>query len=109
MTLTTSVTPAAMYSLEIRVQRDRNTGATRVLSSSTRLPVDLQTHGVKVYEDEQKGDHSLSQRIRGQRSAGGNNTPLMHCDGRDYCHFLPNWTFCVKTSGLSLLRGSAAL
>lgn len=49
-----------MYSVEIRVQRDRATGATKVLSSSTRLPVDLQTHGVKVYEDEQKGDSSLT-------------------------------------------------
>lgn len=47
-----------MYSVEITVERDRVTGETRVLSSNTKLPVDLSHQGVKVYEDEQKGDVS---------------------------------------------------
>lgn len=47
-----------MYSVEIKVERDRVTGETRVLSSNTKLPVDLSDKGVKVYEDEQKGDVS---------------------------------------------------
>ncbi|KAK5936191.1 hypothetical protein CgunFtcFv8_027682 [Champsocephalus gunnari] len=46
----------AMYSVEIKVERDKVTGETRVLSSNTTLPVDLSHHGVKVYEDERKGD-----------------------------------------------------
>lgn len=46
----------AMYSVEIRVERDRVTGQTRVLSTNTTLPVDLSHHGIKVYEDEQKGN-----------------------------------------------------
>lgn len=50
--------PPAMYSVEITVERDRVTGETRVLSSNTKLPVDLSHQGVKVYEDEQKGDVS---------------------------------------------------
>ena len=45
-----------MYSVEIKVERDNVTGETRVLSSNTTLPVDLTLHGVKVYEDEKKGD-----------------------------------------------------
>lgn len=45
-----------MYSVEITVERDRVTGETRVLSTNTKLPVDLSHHGVVVYEDEQKGD-----------------------------------------------------
>lgn len=45
-----------MYSVEITVERDKVTGETRVLSSNTKLPVDLSHQGVKVYEDEQKGD-----------------------------------------------------
>lgn len=47
-----------MYSVEITVERDKVTGETRVLSSNTKLPVDLSHQGVKVYEDEQKGDVS---------------------------------------------------
>lgn len=47
---------AAMYSVEIKVERDRVTGETRVLSTNTTLPVDLSHQGVKVYEDERKGD-----------------------------------------------------
>ncbi|XP_045885972.1 paralemmin-1-like [Micropterus dolomieu] len=46
----------AMYSVQIKVERDRVTGETRVLSANTTLPVDLSLHGVKVYEDELKGD-----------------------------------------------------
>lgn len=45
-----------MYSVEITVERDKVTGETRVLSSNTKLPIDLSRQGVKVYEDEQKGD-----------------------------------------------------
>lgn len=47
-----------MYSVEIKVERDRATGETRVLSTNTTLPVDLSHQGVKVYEDERKGDFS---------------------------------------------------
>uniref|UniRef100_A0AAQ5XQU7 Paralemmin-1 n=1 Tax=Amphiprion ocellaris TaxID=80972 RepID=A0AAQ5XQU7_AMPOC len=50
----------AMYSLEITVERDKLTGETRVLSSQTRLPVDLSLQGVKVYEDEQKVVHEMN-------------------------------------------------
>ncbi|XP_061594954.1 paralemmin 1a [Cololabis saira] len=49
----------AMYSVEITVERDRVTGETRVLSTNTRLPVDLSQQGVKVYEDEQKVVHEI--------------------------------------------------
>lgn len=45
-----------MYSVEITVERDRVTGETRVLSTNTKLPVDLSHQGVVVYEDEQKGE-----------------------------------------------------
>ncbi|XP_070816630.1 paralemmin 1a isoform X2 [Chaetodon trifascialis] len=50
----------AMYSVEIKVERDRMTGETRVLSTNTTLPVDLSHQGVKVYEDEQKVVHELN-------------------------------------------------
>ncbi|KAM6922002.1 paralemmin 1a [Xenentodon cancila] len=49
----------AMYSVEIKVERDRVTGETRVLSTNTTLPVDLSQQGVKVYEDEQKVVHEM--------------------------------------------------
>ena len=49
------IATAAMYSVEITVERDKVTGETRVLSTNTLLPVDL-SQGVKVYEDEQKGE-----------------------------------------------------
>lgn len=45
-----------MYSVEITVEKDLATGETKVLSTSTLLPKDLSQKGVKVYEDEQKGD-----------------------------------------------------
>ncbi|XP_031430584.1 paralemmin 1a isoform X1 [Clupea harengus] len=48
---------AAMYSVEITVERDRVTGETKVLSSNTRLPTDL--HGVMVYEDANKVVHEV--------------------------------------------------
>ncbi|XP_034737886.1 paralemmin 1a isoform X2 [Etheostoma cragini] len=51
----------AMYSVEIKVERDRLTGETRVLSTNTSLPVDLSHHGgVKVYEDERKVVHEMN-------------------------------------------------
>ncbi|XP_027143993.1 paralemmin 1a isoform X2 [Larimichthys crocea] len=50
----------AMYSVEIKVERDRVTGETRVLSTNTTLPVDLSHQGVKVYEDERKVVHEMN-------------------------------------------------
>ncbi|XP_047229918.1 paralemmin 1a isoform X2 [Girardinichthys multiradiatus] len=50
----------AMYSVEIKVERDRVTGETRVLSTNTKLPVDFSNQGVKVYEDEQKVVHEMN-------------------------------------------------
>nr|XP_020464849.1 paralemmin-1-like isoform X6 [Monopterus albus] len=50
----------AMYSVEIKVERDRVTGETRVLSTNTILPVDLSHQGVKVYEDERKVVHEMN-------------------------------------------------
>ncbi|XP_037680008.1 paralemmin-1 isoform X2 [Choloepus didactylus] len=49
---------AAMYSVEITVEKDRATGATRVLSSTTLLP-QQPPQGVKVYEDETKVVHAV--------------------------------------------------
>uniref|UniRef100_A0A1A7XCT6 Paralemmin-1 n=2 Tax=Iconisemion striatum TaxID=60296 RepID=A0A1A7XCT6_9TELE len=50
----------AMYSVEIKVERDRVTGETRILSTNTTLPVDLSDLGVKVYEDDQKVVHEVN-------------------------------------------------
>lgn len=50
-----SIATAAMYSVEITVEKDLVTGKTKVLSTNTLLPKDLSQQGVKVYEDEQKG------------------------------------------------------
>ncbi|XP_020636737.3 paralemmin-1 isoform X7 [Pogona vitticeps] len=50
---------AAMYSVEITVEKDKLTGETKVLSSTTRLPRDRSVHGVKVYEDEMKVVHAV--------------------------------------------------
>lgn len=46
---------SAMYSVEITVEKDKVTGETRVLSSTTLLPREPLPQGVKVYEDETKG------------------------------------------------------
>ncbi|KAK7889126.1 hypothetical protein WMY93_024686 [Mugilogobius chulae] len=48
-----------MYSVEIRVERDKVTGETRVLSANPTLPVDPGL-GVKVYEDERKVVHEMN-------------------------------------------------
>ncbi|XP_061680109.1 paralemmin 1a [Syngnathoides biaculeatus] len=53
-------TKRAVYSVEIKVERDRTTGQTRVLSSQTKLPVDCSHGGVKVYEDEEKVVHEVN-------------------------------------------------
>ncbi|XP_012584892.1 PREDICTED: paralemmin-1 [Condylura cristata] len=50
---------AAMYSVEITVEKDKVTGETRVLSSTTLLPQELLPQGVKVYEDETKVVHAV--------------------------------------------------
>ncbi|XP_029001879.1 paralemmin 1a isoform X2 [Betta splendens] len=50
----------AMYSVEIKVERDRLTGETKVLSTNTMLPVDFSQKGIKVYEDEQKVVHEMN-------------------------------------------------
>lgn len=44
-----------MYSVEITVEKDKVTGETRVLSSTTLLPRQPLPQGIKVYEDETKG------------------------------------------------------
>lgn len=44
-----------MYSVEITVEKDKVTGETRVLSSTTVLPRERLPQGIKVYEDETKG------------------------------------------------------
>lgn len=44
-----------MYSVEITVEKDKVTGETRVLSSSTLPPRGPLPQGIKVYEDETKG------------------------------------------------------
>uniref|UniRef100_A0A672FQW2 Paralemmin n=1 Tax=Salarias fasciatus TaxID=181472 RepID=A0A672FQW2_SALFA len=51
----------SLYSVQIRVERDRLTGETRVLSSSTTPPVDAHahTHAVKVYEDRSRVVHEV--------------------------------------------------
>ncbi|XP_006898082.1 PREDICTED: paralemmin-1 [Elephantulus edwardii] len=50
---------AAMYSVEITVEKDKVTGQTRVLSSTTLLPQDPLPQGIKVYEDETKVVHAV--------------------------------------------------
>lgn len=44
-----------MYSVQITVEKDKVTGETRVLSSTTSLPREPLPQGIKVYEDETKG------------------------------------------------------
>ncbi|XP_006876795.1 PREDICTED: paralemmin-1 [Chrysochloris asiatica] len=50
---------AAMYSVAITVEKDKVTGETRVLSSTTSLPKELLPQGIKVYEDETKVVHAV--------------------------------------------------
>lgn len=61
---------SAMYSVEITVEKDKVTGETRVLSSTTLLPRDPLPQGVKVYEDETKGMRSHAS-CRGTRQSPG--------------------------------------
>lgn len=55
----------AMYSVEITVEKDRVTGETKVLSSTTLLPQNHCLQGVKVYEDELKGTAGAKGRAQG--------------------------------------------
>uniref|UniRef100_A0A8C5QL13 Paralemmin-1 n=1 Tax=Leptobrachium leishanense TaxID=445787 RepID=A0A8C5QL13_9ANUR len=54
---------AAMYSVEITVEKDRITGETKVLSSNTVLPKERRMQGVKVYEDDQKVVHAVGSEV----------------------------------------------
>ncbi|XP_073399476.1 paralemmin-1 isoform X4 [Dendrobates tinctorius] len=54
---------AAMYSVEITVEKDRITGETKVLSSNTVLPQEYPMQGVKVYEDAQKVVHAVRSEV----------------------------------------------
>ncbi|XP_004948887.2 paralemmin-1 isoform X1 [Gallus gallus] len=56
----TDMMKAAMYSVEITVEKDRVTGETKVLSSTTLLPQNHCVQGIKVYEDELKVVHAVS-------------------------------------------------
>ncbi|KAJ8278712.1 hypothetical protein COCON_G00057780 [Conger conger] len=64
---------AAMYSVEITIEKDRLTGETKVLSTNTLLPKDLSHQGVKVYEDDQKVVHE----VRGADGAVENGVHLL--------------------------------
>ncbi|KAM9100835.1 paralemmin-1 isoform X1 [Sarcophilus harrisii] len=55
----TEMMKAAMYSVEITVEKDRVTGETKVLSSTTLPPQEPFLQGVKVYEDEMKVVHAV--------------------------------------------------
>ncbi|XP_074834652.1 paralemmin-1 isoform X2 [Carettochelys insculpta] len=55
----TGLMKAAMYSVEITVEKDKVTGETKVLSSTTLLPKNHCLQGVKVYEDEMKVVHAV--------------------------------------------------
>ncbi|XP_070297250.1 paralemmin-1-like [Salvelinus sp. IW2-2015] len=45
---------AAMYAMEINVEKDRKTGDTRILSASAVSPDEVPDHGVKVFDDGRK-------------------------------------------------------
>ncbi|XP_014045688.2 palmdelphin isoform X3 [Salmo salar] len=49
----------AMFAMEINVQKDLRTGESRVLSTSTVTPQELQQRGVKVYDDGRKSVYAL--------------------------------------------------
>ncbi|XP_068176629.1 paralemmin 1a isoform X5 [Antennarius striatus] len=68
----------AMYSVEIKVERDKVTGETRVLSTNTTLPVDLSHQGVKVYEDERKVVHEMNGEDGGQLLSSSEVEELIH-------------------------------
>uniref|UniRef100_A0A3P8UKK4 Paralemmin-1 n=1 Tax=Cynoglossus semilaevis TaxID=244447 RepID=A0A3P8UKK4_CYNSE len=68
----------AVYSVEITVERDKSTGETRVLSTNTKLPVDLSYHGIKVYEDEQKVVHEMNGEDGGHQLSCSEVEELIH-------------------------------
>ena len=72
-----------MYSVEITVEKDRVTGETKVLSSTTLLPQNHCLQGVKVYEDELKGTAHPAP-LGGVRSKGQGTRerPPEHPSGR---------------------------
>ncbi|XP_041441206.1 palm2-akap2 protein L homeolog isoform X3 [Xenopus laevis] len=45
---------AALYAMEINVEKDRNTGETKIVSASALDPEGVQQRGVKVYDDDVK-------------------------------------------------------
>ncbi|XDV53768.1 hypothetical protein PO909_022194 [Leuciscus waleckii] len=45
---------SALYAMEINVEKDRKTGATKILSTSAVSPRDAHQRGVKVYDDGRK-------------------------------------------------------
>lgn len=64
-----------MYSVEITVEKDRVTGETKVLSSTTLLPQNHCLQGVKVYEDELKGRAPSRTAGRRQEHRAGDEGP----------------------------------
>lgn len=68
---------SAMYSVEITVEKDKVTGETRVLSSTTLLPRDPLPQGVKVYEDETKGMRSQACYRGNQQTQGRPTQPFL--------------------------------
>lgn len=50
---------AAMFAVEITVEKDNVTGETKVLSTSSVSPTSLQQQGVKVFEDDLKVIHEV--------------------------------------------------
>lgn len=72
-----------MYSVEITVEKDRVTGETKVLSSTTLLPQNHCVQGIKVYEDELKGTapSCTSSRIQEQRE-GDEGPAAEHPNGQ---------------------------
>lgn len=65
----------AMYSVEITVEKDRVTGETKVLSSTTLLPQNHCVQGIKVYEDELKGTAPSCTSSRRQEQREGDEGP----------------------------------
>uniref|UniRef100_A0A8C2S7T2 Paralemmin-1 n=1 Tax=Capra hircus TaxID=9925 RepID=A0A8C2S7T2_CAPHI len=67
---------AAMYSVEITVEKDKVTGETRVLSSTTVLPRELLPQGIKVYEDETKVVHAIRRGCPDHALQAGQEPPV---------------------------------